>query len=719
MKRILSYIMVLTMLFCSIPFTSVTALSAYQSYDCIYDDTPLGAVSNDDILTGLDKLRVKFPDGKYWNHYGSPTATPDKWTDMPCPDGHSTNMCNGQCVGFARKLGYDLFGSSVDSWTKRTNLDDLCVGDYLLFYDAGYQHAVIVVGFTKDTDVIRVADCNWDRHCGISWDRDLSLSKYIFDKGRSYYILHNSSHNFGRTEYLQSMQPSLSLNKAKIENLNINDTADITAKTIGTSYVEWTSSNSDIAAVSYGYSSSTATITARGSGTAAITATIYGNEYSDKICKAVCTVTVKNPTVSLDDTYTVPVGYTLDIDALTTNCKNLDWAVTDTSIASVSYTPNSSNNYYSATVPIDDFSAAVTANKVGTTTLKAYANSTCYDICTIKVTDYMGIERIHGKSRIDTALEIAKTGWDSGTENVILTNAYQFADALAGVPLSKAVDAPILLTANEPAGIESSILNGLSALDCTTVYILGGANAVNAKAESDLTHAGYTVIRLAGQTRFETAVRIAEELNNITNKTSPDTNANSENEIVTLGAVQNSGTSHEKTEVFLSSGAAFPDALAISPVAAIKSSPVLYISRDGSIDSATKKYLTENAGNVVIVGGSGAISSNLEQNLASIGITNVERISGSGRFETCMEICTRYQSLFTYSAISLATGYSYPDALAGGAFAAKFGMPVILSGTKPLPAGTEEFLSIYSPERLFVFGGTKALNDKYVFEYTK
>ncbi|MBQ6569235.1 MAG: cell wall-binding repeat-containing protein, partial [Clostridia bacterium] len=51
------------------------------------------------------------------------------------------------------------------------------------------------------------------------------------------------------------------------------------------------------------------------------------------------------------------------------------------------------------------------------------------------------VKRLAGASRVDTSLEVAGEGWQSA-DTVILTNGYNFADALAGGPLSYALDAP-------------------------------------------------------------------------------------------------------------------------------------------------------------------------------------------------------------------------------------------------------------------------------------
>lgn len=135
----------------------------------------------EEIEEKLAELRVKFPDGKYWNHIGGEN-NPDGWTDTPCPsdqnDGahtHATYLpgecdCNNfnnaiQCMGFAFKIGNELFGSNVRYWQKFYDFDQVKIGDYIRYGG----HSVIVIG--KDDTGVNVVECNFDHQCGIRWDR--------------------------------------------------------------------------------------------------------------------------------------------------------------------------------------------------------------------------------------------------------------------------------------------------------------------------------------------------------------------------------------------------------------------------------------------------------------------------------------------------------------------------------------------------------------------
>ncbi|MBQ3692614.1 MAG: cell wall-binding repeat-containing protein, partial [Clostridia bacterium] len=293
------------------------------------------------------------------------------------------------------------------------------------------------------------------------------------------------------------------------------------------------------------------------------------------------------------------------------------------------------------------------------------------------------ITRVAGGSRVDTSLEVASRGW-TRANTVILTNGYNFADALAGGPLSYALNAPILLTANKEI-LEQSVINKINALGATKVIILGGTAAVNSTIEQTLS-ARYNVERVYGASRFDTAVAIAEKLAQVSGRYS--------------------------ASAFVAYGYNYPDALAVSSAAAISGTPILFAKADGSFTESTANYISgHRIRNATILGGTGAVGAEAEYNLARLGAANVERVFGASRYDTAFAIVRKYANLFTGNDIVLATGASFPDALAGGAFAAKIKAPVILVHPKQIADGALEYIAAKDPETVYVLGGTGAVAD--------
>ena len=87
-----------------------------------------------------------------------------------------------------------------------------------------------------------------------------------------------------------------------------------------------------------------------------------------------------------------------------------------------------------------------------------------------------------------------------------------------------------------------------------------------------------------------------------------------------------------------------------------------------------------------------------------------ERVSGADRYATSLAVCRRFGDAMTGGNAVLATGDSFPDALAGGALAARFRSPVLLSSNKRVPDGLYDYMLSLSPEHIYVMGGESALS---------
>jgi glucan-binding YG repeat protein len=130
----------------------------------------------------------------YWNHVGMAGDNSDGYTASPCTlhgtDGihiagtggctcnHFVNSNHGgsstQCMGFAYKLGYDVFGDTT--WTVVNNPDatqraNIKVGDIVRIN--GY-HSVFVIG--RNGSSVTVGEANYPSNCQINWDRAIDLN---------------------------------------------------------------------------------------------------------------------------------------------------------------------------------------------------------------------------------------------------------------------------------------------------------------------------------------------------------------------------------------------------------------------------------------------------------------------------------------------------------------------------------------------------------------
>ncbi len=153
--------------------------------------TPITAEAAIDFNAVVNSLKVKFPDGMYWNHVGSTVDNVDGYTARPCTlhkiDGihiqgtggctcnHFVNGNHGgksaQCMGFAYKLGYDVFGDV--KWTVRTDnpVANIRIGDIIRI---GGHHSVFVIA--RNGNVVTVGEANYTGPCQISWNRTINLT---------------------------------------------------------------------------------------------------------------------------------------------------------------------------------------------------------------------------------------------------------------------------------------------------------------------------------------------------------------------------------------------------------------------------------------------------------------------------------------------------------------------------------------------------------------
>ncbi len=302
------------------------------------------------------------------------------------------------------------------------------------------------------------------------------------------------------------------------------------------------------------------------------------------------------------------------------------------------------------------------------------------------------IIRYEGSNRFLTAVEISKASFPSGAKTVVLAYGMNYADALAGVSLAKAMNAPILLT--NLKAIPNETLAEIKRLGAKNVIILGGIGAVSADVEKVLKKSGLKTERIAGATRFETATKIAERLQILNGK--------------------------KPQEVFFVYAFNSADALSVSAVAAVKGAPVIYLKTMGDLDEATSAYLKSIKGrvnNAYVIGGDGVISNDMMKKAGkALGVT-AKRVFGKDRFETCVAVNTKFKSVLNGDTICVATGMDFPDALAGGVFAAMNKAPLFLVNGKAKTLNLSDLQAAYlktkAAKKICVLGGTGAVPDSH------
>jgi len=294
--------------------------------------------------------------------------------------------------------------------------------------------------------------------------------------------------------------------------------------------------------------------------------------------------------------------------------------------------------------------------------------------------DEVKVERLDGEDRYETAIEIGAEGWDKA-DTILIASGENYPDALAGVPLSKKLDAPILLVKKD--SVSADVIAEIERLDASKIIILGGPNAVSENVANTLMRYAQ-VSRIWGQDRNGTAAQIAYKL----------------------------GAKHETA--FIVSNATFADALSSSSPAALMGAPILFANPNGTLPAETAAAL-KNIGctKVFIVGGGAAVDLAVEKELKAMNISS-ERVYGNDRYLTSIAVYNKFEALFTSDDVSLATGKDFPDALTGAAFAAKKAMPVFLVANKASDALINTLKGMAKIDTIYVFGGVKAVPQSVV-----
>lgn len=256
------------------------------------------------------------------------------------------------------------------------------------------------------------------------------------------------------------------------------------------------------------------------------------------------------------------------------------------------------------------------------------------------------LERLSGGTRFETAKVIAEYFAQGQVENVVLTTGHKFADALSASVLAYELGAPILLvdwTVEKSSDAFNFMHENL--LPHGNVYIIGGTGIISEDFERVLRKNGYeNLIRIAGQDRYETSLKIASYLREFGD------NEIGEKEL------------KEKGPVVIASGEEYPDALSISGIAANQGWPILLSPPHGLTENMKEYLQTTKPDQILILGGEGAISREVVSQIQGLlPASNLERINGQNRLATNVLIARTYagepHNLF------LATGYNFADAL--------------------------------------------------------
>jgi len=188
----------------------------------------------------------------------------------------------------------------------------------------------------------------------------------------------------------------------------------------------------------------------------------------------------------------------------------------------------------------------------------------------------MGIktERLGGSDRFETAVKIAEKLAPTSGE-FILSNGFEFADALSASSIAAKKGMPILLT--NAKALPHSVASYINNNAFTQSYVIGNTDLISSEVEAMLSKPE----RITGKNKYERNINIIKRF---------------ENDI-------------DFSNVCIATGRDFPDALAGSALATMVSSAIVLVD-DKDVQDITSRYTREKFGqiqNVYIFGLQGAV----------------------------------------------------------------------------------------------------------------
>ncbi|MDR1088867.1 MAG: cell wall-binding repeat-containing protein [Coriobacteriales bacterium] len=300
------------------------------------------------------------------------------------------------------------------------------------------------------------------------------------------------------------------------------------------------------------------------------------------------------------------------------------------------------------------------------------------------------VTRHGGEDRYETAVEISKKAFTGTNPTVIVAYGGRFPDALAGSGLAGAVSAPILLADLDE--LPQATADELKRLNPSKVYLLGSTAALSDKVAEQIAALPLPtkpqIIRLGGETRYETARLIADE-------------------VVAQGG--------STTEAYLAYGAKFADAASLSSFAASQKIPILLGDETGLHAQSSDFIKIHSTQSIVIAGSEAAVSLKAEGQLSDLGVQSVQRFGGADRFATCEKVATtltaKYNMTVFLIGVAIGEGDRFPDALTGGAAAGVRGGVVIISSSTESDFVTKVVTALAGSNkpRIEVYGSEGAL----------
>ncbi|MFQ4309718.1 cell wall-binding protein Cwp10 [Clostridioides difficile] len=294
-------------------------------------------------------------------------------------------------------------------------------------------------------------------------------------------------------------------------------------------------------------------------------------------------------------------------------------------------------------------------------------------------TSNVTVKKLKGADRFETAIKISQSGWTK-SDTVVIVNGEDksMVDGLTATPLASVKNSPILLSSNEK--LPQKTVEELKRLNPSKVVVIGGNNSMpNSVVEAiKAVNSKISVQRIGGDTRYQTSINIAKEIDKTNNV----------------------------SKLYIGAGNGEADSLSIASLAGKEKTPIVLTQKDG-VDNEAEQFIKSNkVSNIYFIGGVEKISNKAIEQVGKIVNKDISnnRVAGQTRQETNAKVIDKFYSQSKLDGVVVANQDKLIDALAVGPLAAKNNSPVILA-TNTLDKSQESSLKGKNSSKLFEVGG--------------
>jgi putative cell wall-binding protein len=175
----------------------------------------------------------------------------------------------------------------------------------------------------------------------------------------------------------------------------------------------------------------------------------------------------------------------------------------------------------------------------------------------------------------------------------------------------------------------------------------------------------------------------------------------------------------DESAVIIARGDLYTDALSGGSLAGLEGGPILLSDyRTQSLPAAIQNEIKRlRAKRAIILGGTGSVSTNVENQLKSLGVVEIERIAGANRFDVSAKIAERVLDAAGgpeagIDTAIVASGLVFPDALSASSPSGQLLLPILQVTKDNVPSEIDAFIQNHPYIKNFIIvGGPGTVSD--------